>query len=315
VEWVQRCVTSGAIDPASISTFGPGFESGRPERGGTVLLLRNTGRFSRGRRECRLLRDARLGVYDLDDGLPWDDARLPGLADWRKRPWPRSLVAHRAAQQADRVIAGNEILANWAEGQCGDVRLIPTCVEPTDYARRWEWHVDEAPTIGWIGSPATTHYLLDLAEPLRQVHRATGARLETVGADDRVISQLEIPVQSLRWQADIAGSQIRRWDVGIMPLRDGVYERAKCGYKLLQYAAAGVPAVGSPIGVNSTMLAAMDGLAPESDAEWEAALREILTESVDRRARRAVSGFELADAYSYSRWESEWIAAVGWAEA
>ena len=39
-----------------------------------------------------------------------------------------------------------------------------------------------------------------------------------------------------------------------MPLHDGVYERAKCGYKLLQYAASGVPAVGSPVGVNVSIL-------------------------------------------------------------
>ena len=67
---------------------------------------------------------------------------------------------------------------------------------------------------------------------------------------------------------DQATSRLAGWDVGVMPLRDGVYERAKCAYKLLQYAASGLPAVGSPIGVNAGILDEMDGLAPSSVDEW-----------------------------------------------
>jgi hypothetical protein len=55
-------------------------------------------------------------VYDLDDGLPWDDGNLPGFGrHWWKRPFPRSIVAlERAASAADRMIVGNEVLADWA---------------------------------------------------------------------------------------------------------------------------------------------------------------------------------------------------------
>jgi glycosyltransferase involved in cell wall biosynthesis len=109
-----------------------------------------------------------------------------------------------------------------------------------------------------------------------------------------------------------AARKVATWDVGIMPLRDGVYERAKCGYKLLQYAASGVPAVGSPVGVNLHLLRDMDGVAPTANTDWADALAGVITESAERRGQRAAAGLLVADRYSFDRWQSAWIDAVGW---
>ena len=97
-----------------------------------------------------------------------------------------------------------------------------------------------------------------------------------------------------------------------MPLRDGAYERAKCGYKLLQYAASGVPAIGSPVGVNATLLHEMDGLAPERQVDWVDAIDQMLMETAGARERRAQCGLAVADRYSYDRWQPDWLAAVEW---
>ena len=100
-----------------------------------------------------------------------------------------------------------------------------------------------------------------------------------------------------------------------MPLRDGPYERAKCGYKLLQYAAAGVPAVGSSVGVNASMLASMSAPTPVTVDDWADALVDVVEAPASRRAVMAAGGFELADRYSYDAWQSRWAAAVGWDES
>jgi glycosyltransferase involved in cell wall biosynthesis len=84
--------------------------------------------------------------------------------------------------------------------------------------------------------------------------------------------------------------RIATWDVGIMPLRDGPYERAKCGYKLLQYAASGVPAVGSPVGVNARC-SPMDGADPVSvPDDWADALVAVLDAPAERRAASGRDG-------------------------
>lgn len=311
IEWVRRLENRPSSAGTTVAFHGPGFD-GQGAADERVLLLRNARRFTRGRSEASLLRHARLGVYDLDDGLPWDDGNLPGLGHWWKRPWPRSLVARRAAEAADRVIAGNDTLANWAAQHCRDVRVIPTCVEPTDYDHRGSWAIDERePVIGWIGSPATQGYLLDIAESLREIHHRTQARVEIIGADPATMSAIGSFVTVIPWTVDIAHSALARWDVGLMPLRDGVYERAKCGYKLLQYAAAGVPAVASPIGVNASIIASMNGLAPTQPDDWADAVVSVLQAPTRDRAEMATDGDAVAEAYSYDRWFGEWLAAVG----
>lgn len=311
-QWVDRLVASDRLAVDEVVVHEPGRSSRAVPAGTNVLLLRNARKFSRGRREAELLGRASLGVYDLDDGLPWDDGRLPGLGRWWKRPFPRSLIAARAADAADRMIVGNELLADWAAGHCADIRVIPTCVEPTDYRQRTSWDLDgRPPVIGWIGSSATEQYLADIAGPLAEVHRRTGARLAIIGGSGPLAAELTPFADKVPWRRD-STAVIADWDVGIMPLRDGIYERAKCGYKLLQYAVSGVPAIGSPVGVNRTLLAEMDGLAPTSQDEWIDGLLEIVGETADRRATRAANGLGVADLHSYETWQVAWLSAVGW---
>ena len=315
MHWIERLESAGVIDASEVAIVGPGFDSMTEDDAIPTLLLRNVARFSRGRREVALLRRGAPGVYDIDDGLPWDDGTLDDLGRWWKRPWPRSLIARRAASAADRMIVGNEVLADWASDFCADVRIVPTCVEPADYTRRAAWDSLSIACIGWIGSPATDRYVRDIAPALRTVHERCGAQIELMGASPSMATAIGPFCKVIPWHIDAAHVRIATWDVGIMPLRNGAYERAKCGYKLLQYAAAGVPTVASPVGVNRTLVDAMDGAAPESAADWIEALVAMLSEPSDRRRRRALAGFDVAERYSYAAHESAWLDAVGWSVA
>ena len=312
LHWLDRYASKRGIDARSVARLvGPGFESTVRSGSGPTLLLRNRHRFSRGRAEERILRSATPGIYDLDDGLPWDDGTLPDLGRWWKRPWPRALIAERAARAADRMIVGNAVLADWASERCDDVRLIPTCVEPDDYRVKELYEVRGPPLIGWIGSRATETYLAEVAPALAELHRRCGLRLEIVSAPGPIPPDLAAFSERVPWSPEVSATRLASWDAGIMPLRDGVYERAKCGYKLLQYAAAGVPAVGSPVGVNDSLLSDMRGLAPVTASEWVDALGQLLGESSDERQGRGAAGRRVAAAYSYDTWESRWRDAVG----
>jgi glycosyltransferase involved in cell wall biosynthesis len=312
LHWIDRLVAQALIEPDTVVVHGPGFGGRDVVPGEPVLLMRNAVKLTRGGREAAILSKAAPGVYDLDDGLPWDNGRLPRIGRWWKRPFPRSLVARRAASAADRVIVGNQVLADWASGWCGDVVIVPTCVEPSEYRP-----VDDAsatgrpPVIGWIGSPATEHYLFDIAPALAEVHRRTGATLQIVSAPGDLPAELAGFTTRRVWEPT-ATQWIGEWNVGVMPLADGVYERAKCGYKLLQYAASAVPAVGSPVGINEQLLDVMDGLSARSSDEWVEAIVELVTEPADRRRQRKSAALRTADDYSYDRWQARWVAATGW---
>lgn len=312
LQWIQRL----ELDPVElVLATGPlGRSAQRRSRGSAqtpVLLIRNAAKLSRGRVEARLLRAGAPGVYDLDDGLPWDDGRLPGLGVWWKRPWPRSLIAERAAGSADRVIAGNELLAEWASTHCADVVVIPTCVEPADYVRKVDFDLSDPPRLGWLGSPATEQYLIDIAPALAELHRRTGARLTIVGGSRDLHPDLLPYSDCVDWTLAVQHSLPATWDVGIMPLRDGVYERAKCAYKLLQYGAVGLPGVGSPVGTNATVLNHSGSPAPRMLDDWVESVSSLLTVSAETREGQGAQASESVKLhYSFDRWEADWLSAV-----
>ena len=299
--WAQRTGTpldlrvGGALRPSCFN-----FRSVDGEKDPVVIVLRNSHKTSTGRSEQALLGKAGLGIYELDDGLPWDNGRLDGLGRWWKVPFRRDRIAFRAAKAADRVIAGNEVLAEWAAQHCVDVRLIPTCVEPNDYDRKTHYEIDRVPQLIWIGSSATEFELHRIAPALALVHRETGAQLTVLGAPGQTLpSEMQPFTRRIPWSSDAQRVEIATADIGLMPLGDGVYQRAKCGYKLLQYAAAALPAVASPIGVNAHMLSAGLGVAT-SDYEWVDNLVSLITAPASDRRKLGESAYRACtDNYSY----------------
>jgi glycosyltransferase involved in cell wall biosynthesis len=249
-------------------------------------------------------------VYDLDDGLPWDDGRLPNLGRWWKRPWPRSLIARRSATSADRVVAGNELLASWAAEHCGDVVVIPTCVDAADYVAKTSYEIADRPVIGWIGSPATQLYVSAILPALRHIANKHDAQVELIGAEPTAFASYPF-VRCTPWSPATVRTAPANWDVGIMPLHDGIYERAKCGYKLLQYCAIGLPVIGSAVGVNRRLIETASGWSACTGDEWIDALCELVESSTATRRNCGDAARQVAAAHSFDAWELTWRRAVG----
>jgi glycosyltransferase involved in cell wall biosynthesis len=148
------------------------------------------------------------------------------------------------------------------------------------------------PTIGWIGSPATAHFLQLIAPALHEVVTRKLAQVVAVGANAGQLSDL--PVTALPWTEATEVNDIQRFDIGIMPLPDAPFERGKCGYKLIQYMACGKPVVASPVGVNSAIVRdGVDGLLASNQQDWVSALTRLiadpgLRQQMGREGRRRI---------------------------
>lgn len=262
-----------------------------------VLISRSMGPFTRGRPESALLRRAGRGVYDFDDALFADDRggvhRFLGEAT----AWAPSV------QAADVVIAGNSHLAERAAELNRNVEVIPTCVEPLDYPRKQRYDISSVPRLVWVGSPVNEHYVEGVAPALLEIHRRTGARLTMISSGRRPLGALDAMVDRVSWDGPRTDALLAEADVGIMPLPDTDYERGKCAYKLLQYAASGVPSVGTPIGVNAHVLEQTAGLAADDLDAWIQATVTLLEESDDaRRSRGTTARAAVEEHYSYRAW-------------
>jgi glycosyltransferase involved in cell wall biosynthesis len=277
-------------------------------RPATVLLHREASPLSRDGLETALLTAAGWSVYDVDDALHTDTGEGP---PWRRLA-PKAAKALAAARHADRVVAGNEILADWASGHARDVVVIPSCVDPADYRPKQDHRVSDPPVLGWIGSPDNEALLATIGPALRELHRRTGARVRLVGTDRPSLGQLETIIDRTPWSPRSQRELLATMDVGLMPLHDDPYSRGKCGYKLLQYAAAEVPAVASPVGTNRSILAALGLPAATSREEWIGAVLGLLEASTESRAAlgRQVRA-EVTRRYSYAAWQQRWVDAVG----
>ncbi|MFC7360050.1 glycosyltransferase [Nocardioides astragali] len=273
--------------------------------GGTVLLSREASPWSTGGVESRLLRDASRGVYDLDDALFED------RAGWRRVLGKRRKV-EMAAASADVVIAGNALLADFAGRHGRDVRLIPTCVQPGQYTPKTSYDLTGPPTLVWLGSRSTEAYLTGIAPALREVHQRTGARVLVVSAASETdIPGLEGLMDRETWTPQTYAAHLASADVALAPLRNDPFARGKCAYKLLQYAATGLPMVGSPVGANQLALERFSGWSATTHDDWVDALGEAIGSSSEVRAARGRQGVSAVQAhYSFDAWADEWRAAV-----
>jgi glycosyltransferase involved in cell wall biosynthesis len=210
-------------------------------------------------------------VVDYDDATfhRYDRSANPLL----RRLWPRKIDA--VMRGAAVVVAGNQYLAERARAAgARRVELLPTVVDPARYPVRPP-PAGEPFTVGWMGTPVTQRYLAAVAPALAAVV-AGGGRVRLVGAD-HLPEGLPAESAELRpWAEATEASDILGFDVGIMPLNDTEWERGKCGYKLLQYMAAGRPVVASPVGVNPEIVdPGVTGFLATTPDEWRTALARL----------------------------------------
>jgi glycosyltransferase involved in cell wall biosynthesis len=250
----------------------------------TTIVFRNISNIGQGWPEKRLLSAAAFGIYELDDGLPVDDGRIPELGRWWKPLVAKSRIAHRAARTADRVVVGNETLAEWATTVSRDVRIVPTCVEPADYATKADYELTESPRLVWMGSRATEVHLWSIAPALVALNHLKGVRLCVIGdPNSQVPNELAGFTSKIPWTPEAARNICSFGDIGIMPLPSRPYEQMKCAYKLLQYGAASLPIIGSPVGASSAILKRCNAPTPNSIDEWVDAVCLLLDSSSSTR--------------------------------
>lgn len=186
------------------------------------------------------------------------------------------------------VITGNEYLAERAlQAGARRVEILPSVVDVDRYTIK---ETQQGLNIGWIGSPATSSFLTLLNLVLRRVlDNSPGVQLTLIGAG-KIDPLPGINKKILPWNEETEIKDLQTFDVGIMPLPDEPFERGKCGYKLIQYMASGLPVIASPIGVNKKIVDhGINGFLASTDEQWFNALIE-LSKHVDRRKQMGFAG-------------------------
>ncbi len=249
--------------------------------------------------EFALLRAAaRLVLFDLDDAVWLRDSYSP---KGTHHPRKSRRFAYTVAR-CDAVVAGNAHLAAHARANgAREARVIPTCVDPAAYTPA----SGDGRTLVWVGSSSTLQGLERIGDLLDGLARAVpGVRLKVVC--DRFPKFRDMPTIDVPWTAATEAGEIARSDVGISWIPDDDWSRGKCGLKLLQYMAAGLPVITNPVGVHPEMVTPGTGILATTPEEWRAAAARLLNDGGLRhemgRAGRARVEADYSVAAGARRW-------------
>ena len=146
-------------------------------------------------------------------------------------------------------------------------------------------------TIGWIGSPHTSKYLDELANALERLNQAYHIKFLMVNGEKKL--SFTGHVEIVPWSEEGEVDALLQMDIGIMPLPDSPWERGKCGYKLIQYMACGLPVVATPIGINRDIVHhGVNGYLAYTENEWVDCLGRLIIDS-KKRQEMGTKGYEL----------------------
>ncbi len=253
----------------------------------------------------RLRRSARLLLFDLDDAVFLRDSyALRGLHSVRR--------LHRFAatvRACDAVIAGNAFLAahasRWAGPNC--VHVIPTCVDPAAYPAGRPKPDSDCVQLVWVGSSSTLRGLEAIRPTLEEIgRRVPRARLKIIC--DRFLHFDALPVAERPWDAADEAEEIAAADVGISWAPDDDWSRGKCGLKVLQYMAAGLPVVANSVGVHAEMVRHGEtGFLADTADEWVEAVGRLARDPELRRRMGAAGRRLLEERYSVGRGAWRWL--------
>jgi len=178
-------------------------------------------------------------------------------------------------RRAALVVAGNDYIADRARrAGARRVERLPSVVDTDRFAPAPGPRPSRPFTVGWVGTPSTQKYLAPFRDVFRALCAEGGARLVLVGA--RLGADLPPEAEVRPWSEAGESAELQSLDAGVMPLPDDPWTRGKCGYKLIQYGAAGLPVVASPVGVNTEIVSDREtGFLAEGATAWLEALRRL----------------------------------------
>ena len=207
-------------------------------------------------------------IYDFDDAI-W----LPNTSEQNKMV--ASIKWHHKVDHickwACKVSAGNQYLADYARQYNQNVVVNPTTIDTKGLHNPTPRAANEVFTIGWTGTHSTMPYLLPILPILDELSNKYQFRLLIISNQ---LPDFQRPyLEFVKWQKSTEIADLQRMDIGIMPLSDDKWARGKCGFKALQYMALKIPALISPVGVNTEIVDdGINGFLCSGDDEWKLAL-------------------------------------------
>ena len=235
-------------------------------------------------------------IYDFDDAI-W----VPVVSEYNRAVafFKNFGKVAKICRWSYKVSVGNEYLATFARRYNDQVYIVPTVVNTEEVHNKLQDHEAKQPAVGWTGTCSTLPYLDMVLPMLKELQ-------ETVDFTFIVIADIDprLPLKNYRfikWNRETEAADLLNFHIGLMPLYDDEISRGKCGFKAIQYMSLGIPAIVSPVGVNSKIVDnGINGFVSNEDNEWKESLLYLLNNKAARQEMGTAARKKIQDSYSVS---------------
>ena len=230
-----------------------------------------------------LRRNSKKIIYDFDDAIMYN----PNHPD--RNSSSHSIGFRKSARLADVVIAGNSYLAKQAQRFNANVKIVPTGLDTKAYTVETKAKNDGKIRLVWIGSKSTLQYLAEIKPALEQIGQRYDSVVLRIICDDFFDLQ-NMEIEKRWWSLEKQAEDLATSHIGLAPLPDNRFTRGKCGFKIVQYEAAYLPVVTSPVGVNSEYVRnGVTGYHASNIRQWIDRVSELI-DDIELRKKMADAG-------------------------
>jgi len=179
-------------------------------------------------------------------------------------------------KNATYVITGSPYLTSYANTYNSAVSEIPTSISSKHYTSTTFKDSKKSFIIGWIGSKTTSVNVVKLIPVFQELSKKINFQLNLIGFDENEKEKFKsLHVNFIKWNTTTEIEEIKKMDVGIMPLDKTPFNQGKCGFKLVQYMGCALPTISSPLEANIKINRNKKNLHATTNEEWLKAFLEI----------------------------------------
>ena len=212
-------------------------------------------------------------IFDFDDAIHFGSENSNNwfFSNFIRCDWKIKLII----KFSNLIIVGNKELKKYALKFNKNVKIIPTTIDVSQYKLKKKLNKKQL-IVGWSGSASTSKYIENFLPKLMKIQKKSKFKILIIGSKLNINNS---NIKCLSWSSKHEIKDLKKIDIGLMPLPNNVWTRGKCGLKILQYLSIGVPSIVSNVGINSEIITnGKNGFLINNNKEWEVYLKKLIND-------------------------------------
>jgi glycosyltransferase involved in cell wall biosynthesis len=195
------------------------------------------------------------------------------------------------------VIANSSHIRDYCLQFNKNVWQVPSIVDTNQFIYQPFAEKPERVTIGWSGSPTTLKNIRLVERPLQEISKKDICDIHFIGGTDFGLENVKYTAQ--KWNGATEVEDLRKMQVGLVPLPDVSWNKHKFIMKTAQYLALGIVPVGTPMASNPEVIRhGENGFLAATDDEWVEYLTTLVKDDKMRNEMSARGAMEARAKYS-----------------